>query len=112
MATRPARTPQQRDAHELARTPQANPYRGSMLDPFTTNPPPASDPAAKPNRPAKTDPVTEGRRVESSRPAGSGPRPVAPWAPTGTPAAATTAGILGLALGVVMALFGISLLAL
>src|SRR6185437_11280980 len=49
-----------------------------------------------------------------SQPARStaGKPPVAPWASTGTPAAATIAGVIGLALSLTMAVFGISLLAL
>lgn len=102
MATGSARTPQQRDAHELARTPQANPYRGTLLDPF------AARPVSKPATSASPPPT------DASQPArvAGGRTPIAPWASTATPAAATAAGVLGLVLSLAMALFGISLLAL
>ena len=105
MATGSARTPQQRDAHELARTPQANPYRGAMLDPFAT----ASVVESSP--PASASPTAEAKAAVAERPVRSFP-PAPPWASTATPAAATIAGVLGLALSLTMALFGVSLLAL
>ncbi|HEX4729471.1 MAG TPA: hypothetical protein VH298_16805, partial [Jatrophihabitans sp.] len=110
MATRSARTPQQRDAHELARTPQADPYRGSMLDPFAASSPVAKSPTTKPAASPPTKPPANPRPTENSQPVRS--QPVAPWASTATPAAATIAGVLGLMLSLPMALFGISLLAL
>ncbi|HET6209852.1 MAG TPA: hypothetical protein VFD94_05695 [Jatrophihabitans sp.] len=117
MATGRAPTPQQRDAHELARTPQANPYRGAMLDPFATTP----NPSATTPKPSATTPnPLAGASDPSRRPArthdpsaATEPVPVIPpWTGTATPAAATAAGVLGLALSVAMALFGVSLLAL
>jgi hypothetical protein len=129
MATGSARTPQQRDAHELARIPQANPYRGAMLDPFATSP---ADPASPADSASPADPASPSdsassppsrspaiphnphRPARTRRPARSPADrpPVAPWASTATPTAATVAGVLGLALSLAMALFGISLLAL
>src|SRR6185437_15995876 len=97
MATGSARTPQQRDAHELARTPQANPYRGAMLDPFAT----ASVVESSP--PASASPTAEAKAAVAERPVRSFP-PAPPWASTATPAAATIAGVLGLALSLTMAL--------
>ena len=107
MAKGSAGTPQQRDAHELARTPQANPYRGALLDPFAAKPLPIAKPAAAAaSRPTAASP----RPTHSGRPTD---RPaVAPWAPTTMPAPATIAGVLGFLLSLAMVLFGISLLAL
>jgi hypothetical protein len=112
MAKGSARTPQQRDAHELARTPQANPYRGTMLDPFAARPLPIPEPAATATpRPFEGSRTTKGSRTtEGSR---TTDQPVAaPWTPTVMPAPATIAGVLGFLLSLAMALFGISLLAL
>jgi len=82
------RTAQQRDAHELARTPVADPYRGALADPYL----PSSV-------------------VGTSPPAADEPAPVAPGpTPRGTPASATLAGILGIALGLTLGLFGLLLL--
>jgi hypothetical protein len=89
MATARARTPQQRDARELALTRPADPYRGAMRDPFSDQP-------------------------SQAQPAGDVPAAASlpPRVPAGTPTAATIAGLLGLALSLAMALFGVSLLAL
>lgn len=106
MANGSAGTPQQRDAHELARTPQANPYRGSLLDPFAARPLPVVKPAA-----AASPLPTEGGPEPTGR--GRAPdRPVAPWVSTVMPAPATIAAVLGFLLSLAMVLFGISLLAL
>jgi len=96
-----ARTPQQRAARELARTPTANPYRGALSDPFSS---PVADPA-------RTERGTTGT---GSTPAGSGglsaDRQPAYRPATGTPGSATLAGILGIALGLTLGLFGLLLL--
>lgn len=89
MATARARTPQQRDARELALTRPADPYRGAMRDPFS-------------DRPSQARPAEDVPAVAS----------LPPRVPAGTPPAATIAGLLGLALSLAMALFGVSLLAL
>ncbi|HTZ43640.1 MAG TPA: hypothetical protein VMB79_07235 [Jatrophihabitans sp.] len=84
----PARKPttQQRDARELARTPPADPYRGTLTDPFSR---PVAEPAREPV-PERADPV---------------PRPSAR-----TPSGASLAGIIGIALGLTLGLFGLLLL--
>jgi len=97
----PARkpTPQQRDARELARTPPADPYRGTLTDPFSrpvAEPPTDSKPGD--NKPAGGSSI--GR--DSADPI---PRP-----PTRTPSGAPLAGILGIALGLTLGLFGLLLL--
>ena len=94
-----ARTPQQRAAHELARTPTANPYRGALSDPFS---PPVAD------QPTRTERATAGADPASEPAAGEARRTYRPT--TGTPASATLAGILGIALGLTLGLFGLLLL--
>ncbi len=113
MARGSAGTPQQRDAHELARTPQANPYRGTLLDPFAAKPRPiattaaAADPQQAEGSPR---PTQRGRATDASR---ATDQPViAPWAATVMPAPASIAAVLGFLLSLAMVLFGISLLAL
>lgn len=91
MATERARTAQQRDARELALSRPTDPYRGGMLDPFSDRTAPAGA-AGEPEEAYQVPPL--------------------PGVPATTPAAATAAGLLGLALSLAMALFGISLLAL
>jgi hypothetical protein len=97
-----ARTPQQRAAHELARTPTANPYRGALSDPFSA--------------PVADQPTRAERGSAGTEAAGSGGEPAATGAqpsyrPTsGTPGSATLAGILGIALGLTLGLFGLLLL--
>jgi len=82
------RTAQQRDARELAHTPVADPYRGSLADPYL-----------------------QASATEASPPAGEEPEPLAPGpTPRGTPASAALAGILGIALGLTLGLFGLLLL--
>jgi hypothetical protein len=98
MATARERTAQQRDARELALSRPTDPYRGAMLDPF-------SDPAVPASAAGKAKEAGEPETDQSAVP------PLA-RVPLGTPAAATAAGLLGLALSLAMALFGISLLAL
>jgi hypothetical protein len=90
MATARARTAQQRDARELALSRPTDPYRGGLLDPFGTQPAPAA----------------------TAEQADGPPVPPLPGVPSDTPAAATVAALLGLALSLAMALFGVSLLAL
>ena len=96
-----ARTPQQRAAHELARTPTANPYRGALSDPFSA---PAAD------RPTGTERATTGSQAArvGGGPASQGQPAYRPA--TGTPGSATLAGILGIALGLTLGLFGLLLL--
>ena len=111
MAKARVRTPQQRAARELALTPPANPYRGALTDPF-------SQPVPKPQpdqgeRTSRTERPTEGDRPTRERPAAERPaaeRPAGYRAPTGTPGSATLAGILGIALGLTLGLFGLLLL--
>jgi hypothetical protein len=93
-----ARTPQQRAAHELARTPTANPYRGALSDPFSS---PAADQPTGAERPGGAE-SAGARPAAEARPAY---RPAA-----GTPGPATLAGILGIALGLTLGLFGLLLL--
>lgn len=97
-----SRTPQQRAARELALTPPSNPYRGALSDPFSqpaTESPAATEPEAKPASDQKDQstgrPQTDGRPQRVSR---------------GTPGAATLAGIVGIALGLTLGLFGLLLL--
>ena len=93
MATARARTAYQRDARELALSRPTDPYRGGLLDPFSVR----TAPAAVASEPDQAD---------------QPPVPPLPGVPAGSPAAAIAAGLLGLALSLAMALFGISLLAL
>jgi hypothetical protein len=101
-----ARTPQQRAARELARTPTANPYRGALSDPYSR--PVAEQPAELPI----ANPAAGGRSgtarstaAEDSAVTRRQARPV-----SGTPGSATLAGILGIALGITLGLFGLLLL--
>ncbi|MDQ2838692.1 MAG: hypothetical protein M3Y42_20535 [Actinomycetota bacterium] len=119
MAPARTRTAQQRDARELALTRPADPYRGSLTDPFYEQPaanyltgvagrPPSSVHLTGLAEPASAPPA-------SPMPAGtldySGPS-LLPSPDTGRmPGPATLAGILGIALGVTLALFGMLLLA-
>jgi hypothetical protein len=84
-----ARTPQQRAARELARTPIADPYRGALSDPFSQ---------PMPDQPPPNQPTAAGQPTGTYRPT------------AGTPSSATLAGILGIALGLTLGLFGLLLL--
>lgn len=86
MASSRRRTPQQRDARELALTRPADPYRGALTDPYLDQPEPGL-----PEFPVEVPPLP---RVGSD-----------------TPGSATAAGVLGITLALVLALFGVSLLA-
>lgn len=92
MASLRSRTPQQRAARELAQTPATNPYRGALSDPFSR---PALEPATTNERPPVDPPAEGSRQQRVSR---------------GTPGAATLAGIVGIALGLTLGLFGLLLL--
>ncbi len=110
MAGTRARTPQQRAARELALTPPANPYRGALSDPYSQPVPqqPAATgmPDGRPTdaRPADARPADA--RPADARPAAGRPHRV----PRGTPGSATLAGIVGIALGLTLGLFGLLLL--
>lgn len=82
------RTAQQRDARELALTRPADPYRGALSDPFAVRPVVATVPV-----PPEADAPVE-----------------LPRSGHGTPTPATLAGILAIALGVTVGLFGLLLL--
>ncbi len=104
MATR-ARTAQQRDARELALTPPPDPYRGALADPFTVRTVtslPAGPPELAGQRPLH-EPATSGPSTAQHRPAAGTAR--------ATPVPATFAGILGIAMGLTLGLFGMVLLA-
>jgi hypothetical protein len=104
MAKLRSRTPQQRAARELALTPPANPYRRTLSDPFSqpaTESPATTEPEARPagnQEQATGRPQDIGRLQTSDRPQ------------RGTPGAATLAGIVGIALGLTLGLFGLLLL--
>ena len=114
-----ARTPQQRAARELARTPPANPYRGALTDPFSEpNPEPTdADPPAADQRTATAGSHrSPGTGRAPHRPATGTPgyptsaRTPGHVTPGRTPGYATFAGILGIALGLTLGLFGLLLL--
>ena len=103
MAKVRTRTPQQRAARELALTPPSNPYRGGLSDPF-------SQPVVERQPVTERQLLTErqapaAERAESERPTDQ-PSRIA----RGTPGAATMAGIIGIALGLTLGLFGLLLL--
>ncbi|HEX2903951.1 MAG TPA: hypothetical protein VHO01_10900 [Jatrophihabitans sp.] len=116
MARNRVRTPQQRDARELALTPQANPYRGALTDPFGATMPARPLERAQPLPPvaavaqsgvAAGWPVPEATGPGASAPAGIPaceplPRP-------GQPGAVTLAGIIGILLGLALGVFGLLL---
>ncbi|MFL6161713.1 MAG: hypothetical protein ACJ74U_05740 [Jatrophihabitantaceae bacterium] len=92
------RTPQQLAARELALTPAANPYRGSLTDPFS--------------RPVDGQP-TGGQgaaQEDAEKSAAEQPDDQPSRIPRGAPGAITLAGILGIALGLTLGLFGLLLL--
>ncbi|HEU5270197.1 MAG TPA: hypothetical protein VFU36_09765 [Jatrophihabitans sp.] len=111
-----AGTPQQRAARELARTPPANPYRGALTDPFSR---PEPEPADE-GQPDAEQRTTAGQRPSADQPTADRPTATgrAPYrtGPPGyaasarTPGYATFAGILGIALGLTLGLFGLLLL--
>lgn len=91
MATARTRTAQQRDARELALTRPPDPYRGGLTDPYGGRPvasqPPGADQPVPGEPPVTTFPATDR-----------------------SPTSATFAGILGIALGLTLALFAMLLL--
>jgi hypothetical protein len=107
MARARVRTPQQREARELALSRPPDPYRGGLSDPFspvviapaTPAPriPPDWRPATRPDPGPAQAPATGQHRDLTRRPAG-------------TPRSATFAGVLGIALGLTLGLFGLLLL--
>lgn len=119
----PARklTPQQRDARELARTPPANPYRGTLTDPFSrpvAGPPTDSGQGTDRGLPVRdttgrypvnrhaTDRYSDDRYSdEQAAYQGQAVRPSGKM-----PSGAALAGILGIALGLTLGLFGLLLL--
>lgn len=103
MADARPRTPQQRAARELALTPPANPYRGALSDPYSR--PVPQQPAAT-SKPASRLTSSLDSEPAGARPATGQPRRV----PRGTPGSATLAGIVGIALGLTLGLFGLLLL--
>lgn len=126
-----ARTPQQRAARELAGTPPANPYRGALTDPFSRPEPepPDADPPTADQRTAADQPAAGHRSAgigraphrpstgtpgyaASARTAGyaASDRTAGYAASARTPGYATFAGILGIALGLTLGLFGLLLL--
>lgn len=107
MADARPRTPQQRAARELALTPPANPYRGALSDPYTqpVAPPQPAETSKRANEPASAA-ADEPASTTDARTAANQPRRV----PSGTPGSATLAGIVGIALGLTLGLFGLLLL--
>jgi hypothetical protein len=107
MARVKTRTPQQRDARELALTRPADPYRGALTDPY---PAPAliAEPAAQPVATAGQRQPAQLGEEPAAAPAGVA-APAVQRQP-GTPGAATWAGILAIVLGLTMGLFGLLLL--
>jgi hypothetical protein len=106
MAKPRSRTPQQRAARELAMTPPTNPYRGALSDPFSQ--PPAAEPTATTERQAEARADVRHRadgQTEAGAADGQPQRVV-----RGTPGSATLAGIVGIALGLTLGLFGLLLL--
>lgn len=99
MADARPRTPQQRAARELALTPPANPYRGALSDPYSR---PVPQPPAATSKPTSR---LAGEPADAPPATGQPPR-----VPRGTPGAATLAGIVGIALGLTLGLFGLLLL--
>jgi len=97
-----ARTPQQRAARELARTPTANPYRGALSDPFSS---PVTDQPTRSERPTAGSEAADPGGDPTATQAQPAYRPTAR-----TPGSATLAGILGIALGLTLGLFGLLLL--
>ncbi len=82
-------TPQQQAARELALTPPANPYRGALLDPYAAV---APSPTA-----AEVEPVEQ-------------PTAIADRPQTRMPSSANFAAIIGIVLGLLLALSGLVLL--
>ena len=91
MATASSRTAQQRDARRLALTRPPDPYRGGLFDPFSDRP--SGTAQTLPSEPVELAPLAGRRNF-------------------GTPGPASVAGVTGIVLGLCLALFGISLLAL
>ena len=83
-----------RDARELAKTPVPNPYRGQLADPYSDGP--LSAEVGLTNDVARAPALPSGPLYFSRIPA---PRP------------ATAAGVTGIVLGAVIALFGLMLMA-
>jgi hypothetical protein len=87
-------SPTARDARELAGTPVPNPYRGQLADPYT-------------DRPVPADATLNGGQT------GSPALPAGPmyFSRVPAPRSATLAGVVGIVLGSVIALFGLMLMA-
>jgi len=79
-----------KDAAEIARTPVPNPYRGQLSDPYSDRPI-TTTPGASAASPANAAPIYRTR--------------------TATPRAVTYAGVIGIVLGCLIALYGLMLLA-
>jgi hypothetical protein len=89
------------DARDLARSPVADPYRGQLSDPFADRPVPEDVALFLPGR---------RNQVVVARPASSGPPLYA--SRRRAPTVVTTAGVIGLALGVLEGTLGLLVIAL
>lgn len=107
---------QQRDARELAKTPLADPYRGSLADPYNvtiTTPATAraGDSAHVPDSTLTIPGPTTARSTTATNGPAQQPLVRARARQQGTPTPATLAGIIAIALGVALALLAMVLLA-
>lgn len=111
MARTRTRTPQQRDARELALTRPSDPYRGALSDPFTVTAPsvPAGTDGTGPGVSAGADPGLGAGVAGTAGSTAAVPGRVEPPRRPGMPGEATFAGILGIVLGLALGLFGLLL---
>jgi len=111
MAKARTRTPQQLAARELALTPPSNPYRATLSDPYSQpvlERQPAVPERTAAERAAAVRALPERAAAERTEPQQQNGQPARMV--RGTPGAATMAGIIGIALGLTLGLFGLLLL--